>query len=198
MKMKAVITQRIRTKLVKGEKIKVQEDRVLLVGWNDLGDGFGKLLIVEGKDADLYETKEIRGFPGSRAFVLTNDMPDDRRGDYASTGPYHCSVAATVEESRCDCTGFLSHGRCKHVFSLHAMIPQMPAIKFAPAKLVSAMVPVPATPEPFSDEPVESFLAEPGVCKLCYDCGEMWCRQKMKLVPCTCPLGVRSIFSALK
>jgi hypothetical protein len=72
------------------------------------------LLIAKGRAQDLYTVNEFPTGWDGRAFQLTKD---DGIGTV-----YDVFVSRNGQDDRCDCTGNLQHGRCKHVDSLRALI----------------------------------------------------------------------------
>jgi hypothetical protein len=71
------------------------------------------LAIRKGHSEDLYDVAEFPTGWDGRAFQLVKDS--DR-------SVYDVFVSRNGQDDRCDCTGHLQHGRCKHVDSLQALI----------------------------------------------------------------------------
>jgi hypothetical protein len=76
------------------------------------GDGVGVFSITKDQRTYYYVFKEIPCDIGGRGFEV-------HRLGLANV--YHVRVGAP-RESSCDCLGFLSRGRCKHVQGLAALI----------------------------------------------------------------------------
>ena len=75
-------------------------------------DGVGVFSITDKKGTQYYVFKEIACAIGGRGFAV-------HRLGLASL--YHVRVGEP-RESTCECLGFLSHGRCKHIQGLAALI----------------------------------------------------------------------------
>ncbi len=74
--------------------------------------GVGLLSITQDRRTYYYVFKEIRCDIGGRGFAV-------HRLGLANL--YHVRVSSPRDNS-CDCLGFLSRGRCKHVLGLTALI----------------------------------------------------------------------------
>jgi len=74
--------------------------------------GVGVFRITVGRLSHFYTFKEIRCDIGGRGFVV-------HRLGLGSV--YHVRVGSAVESS-CECLGFLSRGRCRHVAGLQALM----------------------------------------------------------------------------
>lgn len=71
------------------------------------------LMIRKGRACDLYTVNEFPTGWDGRAFQLVKD---------ADGRVYDVFVSRNGQDDRCDCTGNLQHGRCKHLDSLRALI----------------------------------------------------------------------------
>ncbi len=75
-------------------------------------NGVGVVALVVKKDSSFYVFKEIPCTIGGRGFAMHRLGLGDL---------YHVRVGVP-EDLSCECLGFLAHGHCKHVQSLHALI----------------------------------------------------------------------------
>jgi hypothetical protein len=75
-------------------------------------DGVGVFRVCVGEKASLYAVHEIPCEIGGRGFAVHRLGLGDL---------YHVRID-TLEESTCECLGFLRHGYCKHVGGLYALV----------------------------------------------------------------------------
>jgi hypothetical protein len=76
-------------------------------------DGVGVLCVTVGGESTLYVLREISCEIGGRGFAVS------RLGLGAQ---YHVRIDPALDESTCECMGFLRHGYCKHVLGLYALV----------------------------------------------------------------------------
>ncbi len=86
--------------------------------WTQVHAGLGLLLVKEGKTCTTRKPTghylvEEQQPEYCRRFKLTKE---------GGTEVYWCGIAERPEDDMCDCTGFESHGLCKHVDALRATI----------------------------------------------------------------------------
>ena len=74
-------------------------------------DGVGVFVITVGRTTTFYTFHEIPCFIGGRGFAV------HRLG---LGNLYHVRIGRRLDCS-CECLGFLSHGRCKHILGLLAL-----------------------------------------------------------------------------
>jgi hypothetical protein len=75
-------------------------------------DGVGVFCVTVGESMTIYTLREIPCEIGGRGFEVAR----------LGLGTlYHVRVE-TLEDSSCECLGFLRHGYCKHVLGLAALI----------------------------------------------------------------------------
>jgi hypothetical protein len=75
-------------------------------------DGVGVFRISVGETITLYAVHEIRCEIGGRGFAVHRLGLGEL---------YHVRIDS-LEESTCECLGFLRHGYCKHVLGLYALV----------------------------------------------------------------------------
>lgn len=73
---------------------------------------------------------------------------DQATGTYVATSGTDAAKAYVVTPHTCECQGFASHGRCKHIGALHAAIGWIAKSVVMPAPVVTIIVgeTIPATP----------------------------------------------------
>ena len=75
-------------------------------------DGVGILCVTIGDEVSIYALRELECQIGGRGFAVSR----------LGLGTlYHVRID-TLDESTCECMGFLRHGYCKHVLGLYALI----------------------------------------------------------------------------
>jgi hypothetical protein len=92
-------------------KTKVPRERSIRLLRPPRNGGAGLMTIATERGTTYYVFKEIPCDIGGRGFAL------HRLG----LGNLYYVRVGTPEECSCDCPGFLSHGRCKHVLGLLAL-----------------------------------------------------------------------------
>ncbi len=75
-------------------------------------DGIGVMCVTERKGDVCYAFREIPCEIGGRGFSV-------HRLGLGSL--YHVRIDGAVESS-CECMGYLSHGRCRHIFALRSLM----------------------------------------------------------------------------
>jgi hypothetical protein len=75
-------------------------------------DGAGVFRVTVGKTTTLYTVHEIPCEIGGRGFAVHRLGLGEL---------YHVRID-TLEESTCECLGFLRHGYCRHVLGLYALV----------------------------------------------------------------------------
>ena len=75
-------------------------------------DGVGVFRVTAGRTTALYAVREIPCEIGGRGFAVHRLGLGEL---------YHVRVD-TLEESTCECLGFLRHGYCRHVLGLFALV----------------------------------------------------------------------------
>jgi hypothetical protein len=75
-------------------------------------DGVGVFCVNVGESTTLYVLREIPCQIGGRGFAVAR---------LGLGTQYHVRID-TLEESTCECMGFLRHGYCKHVLGLYALV----------------------------------------------------------------------------
>src|SRR5262245_41180234 len=97
------------------------------------------LLIRKGRSEELYDVREFPTGWDGRAFQLVKD---------SDKSVYDVFVARNGQDDKCDCTGALQHGRCKHCDALRALIQ---AGRLEDPRAGSPQAPFP-TPQQLADE----------------------------------------------
>lgn len=75
------------------------------------GDGVGVFSVTVGETSTIYVLREIACEIGGRGFSVAR---------LGLGTQYHVRID-TLDESTCECMGFLRHGYCKHVLGLYAL-----------------------------------------------------------------------------
>lgn len=87
---------------------------------NEFSPVAGTLTIHTDRATTRYAVSEFPSGWDGRAFTLVKlgAAPDEGGRD----GSYSCFVARNGQDQLCECRGFQSHGHCKHLDSVTAMI----------------------------------------------------------------------------
>jgi len=79
---------------------------------NPADDGVGVMGLTDRKGESLYAFREIPCDIGGRGFLVHRIGLEQL---------YHVRIHGD-KESTCECMGYLSHGRCRHIFALQALL----------------------------------------------------------------------------
>ncbi len=91
---------------------KVPKKRTICLVRPPLGDGVGVFRVTVGQTTTLYAVREVPCEIGGRGFAVNRLGLGEL---------YHVRIDS-LEESTCECLGFLRHGYCKHVLGLYALV----------------------------------------------------------------------------
>jgi hypothetical protein len=76
-------------------------------------DGVGVFAVTVGDVTTIYTLREIPCEIGGRGFAVAR---------LGLGTQYHVRIDEPLEESTCECMGFLRHGYCRHVLGLFALV----------------------------------------------------------------------------